>query len=68
MDIFPIMSITNFEEYIISLKDEAERGSIPNHNIAIDKFIKVSENIVSRIDEIIPVESMGRMVCFIVSD
>jgi hypothetical protein len=54
------MSTGTFEEYIESLREEAERGSAPNHNIAIGKFIKVSDNIISRIAEINPVESMLR--------
>lgn len=50
--------MTSFEEYINSLKEEAERGSNPNSSIALDKFIKVADNIVCRVKDIEPIPSM----------
>ena len=50
--------MTSFEEYINSLKEEAERGSNPNSGIALDKFIKVADNIVCRVVDITPTPSM----------
>jgi proteasome lid subunit RPN8/RPN11 len=49
----------SFDDYLTSLKEEAERGSTPNHSIEIDKYIKVSQNLERRINEIEPVESMS---------
>lgn len=50
--------MTSFEEYINSLKEEAERGSNPNNTIALDKFIRVADNIVNRVLDYDPVPSM----------
>ena len=53
------MVLGSFDEYITSLKAEAERGSSANHNVEIGKYIKVSQNIEKRINEIEPIESMS---------
>lgn len=50
--------MSSFEEYINSLKEEAERGSNPNSTIALDKFIRVADNIVNRVLDYDPVPSM----------
>jgi hypothetical protein len=50
--------MSTFDEYIVNLKAEAERGSAPNFDIPIDKFIRVADNIAGRVDASDPEPSM----------
>ena len=56
----------DFDKYIENLKAESERGAIPNNAIPIAKFIRVADNIMSKIEEIQPVLSM-HVVCFLIA-
>ena len=52
----------DFEEYIRNLKEESERGAVPNHEVPIEKFVKVAHNIITRVEESKPVTSMYCLV------
>jgi hypothetical protein len=48
----------NFEEYLDNLKKESERGAVPNDEVPIERFIQVADNIMSKIDDSMPKQSM----------
>jgi hypothetical protein len=49
----------NFEDYLDNLKKESERGAVPNDDVPIERFIQVADNIMSKVDESMPKESMN---------
>ena len=50
--------MNSFEEYISSLKLEAERGSTPNYSVPLDRFIRVADTIAQKVSDINPEPSM----------
>jgi hypothetical protein len=50
--------MSTFDEYIVNLKAEAERGSTPNFDVPIEKFINVADNIAGRVQSSDPTHSM----------
>jgi hypothetical protein len=50
--------MSSFDDYINNLKAEAERGSAPNYNVALEKFIRVADNISGRIGDVEVVPGM----------
>ncbi len=51
----------SFNDYLDNLKQESERGAIPNDEIPIERFIQVADNIMSKIDQSMPKQSMLSM-------
>jgi hypothetical protein len=53
----------NFDEYLDNLKQESERGAVPNDEIPIERFIQVADNIISKIVQSMPKQSTFIRVC-----
>jgi hypothetical protein len=52
--------MNTFDDYINNLKAEAERGSTPNYNVPLEKFIRVADNIATRITDVQVQTSMSK--------
>ena len=48
----------NFDGYLDNLKKESERGAVPNDEVPIERFIQVADNIMSKIQDTMPKQSM----------